>query len=64
MSLGHAATEGPEALGEDIHVAVSKKGSHCRDNKIPLLVFNLQQPENMVKAVKGETVGTLVVDEK
>ena len=37
MSLGHAATEGPEDLGEDIHVIVSKMGSHCRDDKIPFM---------------------------
>ena len=42
----------------------STAASLCRDNDIPLLVFNLQQPENMVKAVLGENVGTVVVSEK
>ena len=42
----------------------STAASLCRDNNIPLLVFNLQQPENMVKAVKGENVGTVVVSKK
>ena len=28
VSLAHAATEGPEGLGEDICVVVSKMGSH------------------------------------
>ena len=53
-----------DILSKGLAVMDSTAASLCRDNKIPLLVFNLQQPENMVKAVKGETVGTLVVDEK
>ena len=34
--------------------------SLCRDNKIPLLVFAISEPENIVKAVKGEKIGTIV----
>ena len=34
----------------------------CRDNSLPILVFNLNHPENIVAAVKGEPVGTLVHD--
>ena len=36
--------------------------SLCRDNSIPLIVFAIAEPENMVKAVKGEKVGTIVAD--
>ena len=32
----------------------------CRDNNIPLLVFGIADPENIVRAVKGENIGTLV----
>ena len=32
----------------------------CRDNNIPLLVFGIADPENIVRAVKGEHIGTLV----
>lgn len=32
----------------------------CKDNDVPILVFDLQQPENIVKAVKGENIGTIV----
>lgn len=53
-----------DILSKGLAVMDSTAASLCRDNKIPLLVFNLQQPENMIKALKGETVGTLVVDEK
>ena len=34
--------------------------SLCMENKIPLLVFNLNDPDNIVKAVKGDKVGTTV----
>jgi uridylate kinase len=30
------------------------------DNKLPILVFNMNKPGNLVAAVKGEAVGTLV----
>ena len=53
-----------DILSKGLAVMDSTAASLCRDNKIPLLVFNLQQPENMIKALKGEAVGTLVVDEK
>ena len=51
-------------LSKGLAVMDSTAASLCRDNDIPLLVFNLQQPENMVKAVLGENVGTVVVSEK
>lgn len=53
-----------DILSKGLAVMDSTAASLCRDNDIPLLVFNLQQPENMVKAVLGENVGTVVVSEK
>ena len=38
----------------------STAASLCRDNKISILVFNLNDPENIVRAVKGEKIGTIV----
>ena len=32
----------------------------CRDNNIPLFVFALQDTENIVRAAKGENIGTIV----
>ena len=44
------------------YLAVSLQHSTalCRDNNIPLLVFGIADPENIVRAVKGEHIGTLV----
>ena len=35
----------------------------CKDNNIPILVFNLNRPDNIFDAVIGKTVGTLVKGE-
>ena len=34
--------------------------SLCMDNDIPILVFGLDEPHNIIRAVKGEEIGTLV----
>ncbi len=34
----------------------------CRDNKMPLLVFDLTQEGNIKKAVQGESIGSEIVD--
>lgn len=51
-----------DILSRGLAVMDSTAASLCRDNNIPILVFNLEEPENMVKAVLGEKVGTLVVE--
>ena len=49
-----------EVLEKDLKVMDSTAASLCRDNGIKILVFNLSNPENIVKAVCGENIGTLV----
>jgi uridylate kinase len=34
--------------------------SLCMDNKLPIVIFNLRKPGNLVRAVLGEPVGSLV----
>jgi len=34
--------------------------SLCMDNKIPLIVFGLKDEGSIMKAVKGEKIGTLI----
>ena len=38
----------------------STAASLCMDNGIEILVFNLNNPDNIVKAVTGEKIGTIV----
>ncbi len=49
-----------EVLKNNLAVMDSTAASLCRDNKIDILVFNLNDPHNIVKAIKGEQIGTLV----
>ncbi len=49
-----------EILSHDLRVMDGTAASLCRDNSIPILVFNLDDPQNTVKAIKGENVGTVV----
>jgi uridylate kinase len=37
--------------------------SLCRENSLPILVFDLTEPGNVVKVLRGETIGTLVKGE-
>ncbi len=49
-----------EVLEKDLKVMDSTAASLCRDNNIKILVFNLSDPQNIVRAVCGENIGTLV----
>ena len=49
-----------EVLERDLKVMDSTATAMCRDNKMPLLVFAIEDPENIVRAVKGEKIGTIV----
>ena len=49
-----------EVLEKDLKVMDSTATALCRDNNMPLLVFGISDPENIVKAVKGEKIGTIV----
>lgn len=49
-----------EVLNKELKVMDSTAATLCRDNGIQLLVFNLEDPENIVRAVRGENVGTVV----
>jgi uridylate kinase len=49
-----------DVLAQDLKVMDSTATALCKDNNIPLLVFAISEPENIVKAVKGEKVGTIV----
>ncbi len=34
----------------------------CRDNKLPIIVFNMDKVGNLVKVMEGENIGTLVYE--
>ena len=49
-----------EILSKNLQVMDSTATSLCMDNKIPLLVFGIDNPENIVRAVMGDKIGTIV----
>ena len=49
-----------EVLAKQLAVMDMTAFSMCRDNKIPVLVFSLEDPDNILRAVKQENIGTLV----
>lgn len=49
-----------DILKKGLAVMDSTATSLCMDNKIPIVVFNIDQHENLVKAALGEDIGTTV----
>ena len=49
-----------EVLAQNLKVMDSTATALCMDNNIPIIVFGLDDPENIKRALKGETIGTLV----
>ena len=49
-----------DVLNKDLKVMDSTAATLCMDNNIPILVFNMRDPENIVRAVRGENIGTIV----
>jgi uridylate kinase len=52
-----------EALNRQLGVMDATAMSLCRDNRMPIIVFDVTTPGQMLKAVSGESVGTLVKEE-
>src|SRR3954451_22978322 len=52
-----------EVITRDLKVADATAVTLCRDNKLPILVFELLAEGNIARAVKGEKIGTLVGDQ-
>lgn len=53
-----------EVLEKGLGVMDSTAAAMCRDNNIPVLVFSLSNPDNILAAISGEQIGTIVKEEK
>jgi uridylate kinase len=49
-----------EVLSKSLAVADAAAFSLCRENNLPIVVFNLLENGNIARAVRGEAIGTLV----
>ena len=52
-----------DVLAQHLQVMDSTATSLSMDNKIPVLLFALKDPENILRAVMGEKIGTIVKEE-
>ena len=53
-----------EILNQGLGVMDTTATSLSMDNHIPILVFALNDPENIYRAVTGESIGTIVKEEE
>lgn len=53
-----------DILVKNLAVMDSTAASMCKDNNIPIIVFDLSRPDNIYDACLGEKVGTIVIDRK
>lgn len=49
-----------EVISKGLKVMDSTASSLCMDNNIPLLVFGLDDPKNIIRVLNGEKIGTVV----
>lgn len=49
-----------EVLEKGLGVMDSTAASICMDNNIPIHVFGLAQPDNVIRAIYGEKIGTMI----
>ncbi|HHU04762.1 MAG: UMP kinase [Saccharofermentanales bacterium] len=52
-----------EVLQRELNVIDATAAALCRDNKMRLIVFNLNDPNNISRIAHGEKIGTLVTNE-
>ncbi len=49
-----------EMLDRQLEVMDSTAATLCRDNRLPILVFDILDPDNIARAAMGEDIGTIV----
>ncbi|AFZ47463.1 uridylate kinase [Cyanobacterium stanieri PCC 7202] len=47
-------------LTEDLRVMDGTAIALCKENNIPIVVFNLAERGNIIRAIKGESIGTII----
>jgi len=49
-----------DVLNKGLGVMDSTAASLCKDNNIPIVVFGLDKPDNIIKVILGESIGTTI----
>lgn len=53
-----------KVLAEDLKIMDAAAVALCRDNNIPIVVFNIREPGNLAKVLAGQGVATIVQDQE
>lgn len=51
-----------KVLNDNLKIMDAAAVALCRDNRIPIVVFNIRQPGNLAKVLSGEGTATIVQD--
>ena len=49
-----------DVLTKNLRVMDLTAVSLCKENKLPMVVFNMDVPDNLIKLVRGENIGTVI----
>ena len=49
-----------KVLERRLHVMDATAITTCMDNNLPILIFNLRKPGNIIKVIRGEPIGSLI----
>jgi uridylate kinase len=49
-----------EVLQQKLNIMDTTAFTICQENNVPILVFNMDKPGNLVKLLNGEKIGTIV----
>ena len=60
LAVKYDAISYDEVLSKSLAVADAAAFALCRENKLPIVIFDLMKNGNIARAVRGETIGTLV----
>lgn len=52
-----------DILNRQLGVMDSTASTLCMDNNIPVIVFSIKEPENIIKVLTGENIGTYIAKE-
>jgi uridylate kinase len=53
-----------KVLSDDLKVMDAAAVALCRDNNIPIVVFNIRQPGNLAQVIEGGGTATIVQNEE
>ena len=49
-----------EVIDKELRVMDMTAVTLCKENNLPIIVFDMNKPGNLIKLVEGEKIGTLI----